>query len=56
MNGTWVDLISTYLLRGTNDNDYEERVNSISAADIQSWAKLILSEANKAIVTMKPEN
>ena len=55
-NDTWVDLISTYLLRGTNDNDYEERVNSISAADIQSWAKLILSEANKAIVTMKPEN
>ncbi len=53
-NETWLSLIATYLLHGTNDNDYEARVNSISASDIQNWAKLILSEANKTIVTMKP--
>ncbi len=54
-NDTWMSLIKINILRGTNDNDYEQRINSISAADIQSLAKTILAEANKLIVTMKPE-
>lgn len=54
-NSQWVDMITTYILRGTDDNDYEQRVNSIEASDIQRIAKLILAEANKAVITMKPE-
>ena len=54
-NSTWVDMITTHIIRGTNDNDYEQRVNSITADDIQRIAKQILAEAHKAIVTMRPE-
>ena len=54
-NSAVLSAITTTILRGTNDNDYEERVNSISGADLQRIAKLIISEANKVVVTMKPE-
>lgn len=54
-NSEVADEIATYILRGTNNNDYEQRVNSIGAADVQRIAKLILSEAHKVVVTMKPE-
>lgn len=54
-NSAVADEITTYVLRGTNDNDYGQRVNSIGADDIQRIAKLILAEAHKVTVTMKPE-
>lgn len=54
-NAKVADMITTYILRGTDDNDYEQRVNSIGADDIRRVAKLILDEAHKAVVTMRPE-
>ncbi len=54
-NDSWVNLIEQLALRGTDDNAYAETVESIGAADIQKWAKLIIAEGHRVKVVMKPQ-
>ena len=54
-NGTWLSYYGSLVMYNTDSNDFEQRVESISAADVQRWAKKILSEANKLVVTMVPD-
>ena len=54
-NATWASLLRGLALRGIDDTKYTDIVNSITSADIQAWAKRIVSESHRATVIMKPE-
>lgn len=54
-NDAWVTLLEGLALRGTDDTDYQKLVESISAADVQEWARLLTTEAHKATLIMKAE-
>ena len=55
-NSTWVALIENSVIYDVWDDDYEALIQSISAADLQAWAKRILSDAKKLEVVMNPQD
>lgn len=53
-NAQWVGMLEELAFRGTDDSNYQQLVEAITPADVQAWAKLILSEAHRATIIMKP--
>lgn len=55
-NGYWLGILSTkYYYGEDNHSNYDEILKSITAKDIQNFAKELLSQGNDAIVMMMPE-
>lgn len=52
-NETWVTLLESLALLGIDDTSYQEFVNSITPADVQAWARRLVTEAHTATLIMK---
>ncbi len=55
-NSYWLSALNRYFWEDIDtDTGYEERVNNITAADLQAFAKALLEQGNRIEVSMTSE-